>query len=134
MRHKVYRVRTRSEQDDLVDEVIGLGVKVHLELGPGLLEDAYQECLCWELEQSGLPFQRRVVMPLLYGGVCLKRAYLADIVMDKSLILEIKSIGRIMPEHEAQMQTYLRLSGCRTALLMNFNTICLDDGLKRFGQ
>jgi GxxExxY protein len=79
-------------------------------------------------------FERRVILPLFYAGFYLQRAYCADIMMGKSIIIEIKSIACIMLKHEAQMRTYLRLSGCHVGLLMNFNTVVLNDGLRRFSQ
>ena len=112
--------------------MIGLAIKVHRTLGPGLLEEVYEECLFWELGQSGLTCARQVTFPLIYGGVRLPRGYQADIVVGNCIILEIKSIERILPVHESQMLTYLRLSGCRIGLLMNFNCPLLKGGLRRF--
>jgi GxxExxY protein len=101
-------------------------------LHPGLLEEVYEECLCWELQQSRLVFACQVAFPLVYEGVHLPRGYRADIVVENTVIIEIKSIEHILPVHEAQVLTYLRLSGCRVGLLMNFNSKMLKDGLKRF--
>jgi GxxExxY protein len=105
---------------------------VHRRLGPGLLESAYEQCLCWELGNSGLSYARQVPLSLIYEDVQLSCAYRADIIVEQKTILEIKSVESILPVHEAQMLTYLRLSGCRSALLMNFNSIRLKDGLRRF--
>ncbi len=112
--------------------MIRLAIKVHRKIGPGLLEDVYEECLCWELEESGIAFERQVALPLMYENIRLPRAYRADVVVENSLIIEIKSIEHILPVHEAQMVTYLRLSGCRIGLLMNFNNVLLKNGLRRF--
>jgi len=122
----------RCVPGDCTNRIIGLAIKVHRALGPGLLEEVYEECLCWELQQSGLAFGRQVPFPLIYEGVRLPRGYRADIVVEHSVIIEIKSIEHLLPVHEAQMLTYLRLSGCHIGLLMNFNSKLLKDGLKRF--
>jgi GxxExxY protein len=116
----------------LTDRIIGLAVKVHRKLGPGLLEAAYNHCLCWELEQAGLEFEREAPLPLVYADIRLNQAYFADIIVARTVLLELKSVERVLPLHEAQTRTYLRLSGCQVALLMNFNTVLLKDGLHRF--
>ncbi len=118
--------------NDSTGRIIGLAIKVHRRLGPGLLESAYEQCLCWELDNSGLNYARQVALPLIYEGVRLSCAYRADIIVDQQTILEIKSVEHILPMHEAQMLTYLRLSGCKSALLMNFNSVRLKDGSRRF--
>jgi GxxExxY protein len=107
-------------------------MKVHRCLGPGLLESVYEECLCWELQNHGFDLQRQVRFPLIYEGLRLPAAYCADIVVERSVVLEIKSVEIILPVHKAQLLTYLRLSGCRIGLLMNFNQALLKDGLHRF--
>jgi GxxExxY protein len=116
---------------EITDQAIRLGIKVHRRLGPGLLESIYEECLFWELERSGMAAQRQVVFPLVYEELQFKRAYRADIVIESAVILEIKPVERLLPIHESQMLTYLRLSGCRVGLLVNFNSVLLKDGLKR---
>ena len=124
--------RGYARAGDFTNQVIGLAIKIHRKLGPGLLEDVYEECLCWEFAQNGMAFERQVAVPLVYEGVRLPRGYRADIVIGNAMILEIKSVERILPVHEAQMMTYLRLSGRQIGLLMNFNTPLLKDGLRRF--
>ena len=116
----------------LTERVIGLAIDVHRHLGPGLLESAYEECLAFELRESGVAFARQVPLPVVYKGIFLDCGYRMDIVVEKSLVLEIKAVERVMPIHEAQMLTYLRLSGMKTGLLMNFNSVLLKDGLRRF--
>ena len=116
----------------LTEQIIGLGIKVHRRLGPGLLEAIYTECLCWELRHSGLAHAREVPLAVTYEDMRLTSAYRADIIVEQSAVLEIKSIERILPVHEAQTLTYLRLSGCKVALLMNFTSVMLKDGLRRF--
>lgn len=121
------------QPDDLYsNQVIGLAIKVHRALGPGLLESAYEECLAYELVQNGLPFGRQVPLPMVYEKVQLNCVYRADFVIGDQLLLELKSVDRLMPIHDAQILTYLRLSGCRVGLLMNFNQEVLRNGLKRF--
>src|SRR5579885_3323507 len=120
------------ENDPLTEKIIGLAIEVHRELGPGLLESAYEECLCFELKQAGIPFGRQVPLPVLYKKVRIECGYRMDIVVDGHLVVEIKAADRIMPIHEAQMLTYLRLSGCKIGLLMNFNDVTLKAGLRRF--
>jgi GxxExxY protein len=117
---------------DPTNRIIGLAIKVHKKLGPGLLESVYQECLCWELAHGGLAFRRHVPLPVIYEDVRLNCAYYVDIIVEQSVILELKSVERILPVHEAQTLTYLRLSGCNVGLLMNFNSVMLKDGLRRF--
>ncbi len=121
-----------SHDSDLSERVIGLAIEVHRQLGPGLLESAYEECLSFELKQSGIDHRRQVPLPVVYKDVRLDCGYRMDIVVERSLILEIKAIERMMPVHEAQMLTYLRLSGLQVGLLMNFNSVVLRQGLRRF--
>jgi GxxExxY protein len=115
----------------LTERVIGFAIEVHRELGPGLLESAYEECLCFEFAQHGLAYARQVPLPVVYKEVRLDCGYRMDVVVEQQLILEIKAIDRLAPIHDAQMLTYLRLSGCRIGLLMNFNSAALKDGLRR---
>jgi GxxExxY protein len=112
-------------------KVIGLAIQVHRHLGPGLLESAYEECLCLELRQAGIPHTRQEKLPLRYRGFELDCRYQMDLVVDNSLVVEIKSVDKIAPIHQAQLMTYLRLSGHRLGLLMNFNCVMLKDGIVR---
>jgi GxxExxY protein len=123
---------TLSYDGTLSNRVIGLAIEAHRHLGPGLLESAYDECLCHELKEAGIVFERQVPLALVYKTVKLDCGYRMDIVVERALVLEIKAIERILPIHEAQMLTYLRLSGIKVGLLMNFNTVVLKDGLRRF--
>ena len=106
-------------------------MRVHTRLGPGLLENAYERCLCHEFDRNALAYARQVDLPLSYDGVLLDCGYRADIIVASEVILELKSIERILPLHEAQLLTYLRLSRCRTGLLLNFNTRSLKNGIRR---
>ena len=123
---------TSPPNDLYSNQIIGLAIKVHKTLGPGLLESAYEECLAYELTKSSLPFGRQVSLPVIYESVRLDCAYRADFIVDNQLLIELKSIDKTLPIHDAQILTYLRLSGCRVGLLMNFNQEVLHRGLKRF--
>jgi GxxExxY protein len=120
-----------SHSSDLTHRIIGLAMRVHRRLGPGLLESVYERCLCHELDKSGIAFQRQVSLPVLYDDVLLDCGYIADIIVDSQVILELKAVERALPLHKAQLLTYLRLSPCRIGLLINFNTVSLTDGIKR---
>jgi GxxExxY protein len=119
------------DTDDLTHRIIGLAMHVHTRLVPGLLESAYERCVCHEFDQNALVYARQVELPLDYDGVQLDRGYRADIIVDNAVILELKSVEHILPLHEAQLLTYLRLSRCRIGLLLNFNTRSLRDGIRR---
>jgi GxxExxY protein len=120
-----------EKADWLSNQVIGAAMDVHRILGPGLLESAYEECLCRELYLRNIPFERQVPLPLEYKGINVDCAYRIDILVDGCLILELKSTTRIEPVHEAQLLTYLRLKKLRLGLLINFNVPVLKDGLRR---
>lgn len=117
---------------ELTERVIGLAIKLHRRLGPGLLESVYEECLCFEFEQAGIAYQRQVPVPVVYESITLEAAFRADIIVEQDLILEIKAVEKLLPVHEAQLLTYLKMSGYRIGLLLNFNTALLKDGLRRF--
>jgi GxxExxY protein len=117
--------------NDLSRQVIGLAIDVHRHLGPGLLESVYEECLCYELRHAAIPHTRQQRLPIRYKDHELEYCYQIDIVVDNELIVEIKSVEHITPVHEAQLLTYLRLSGIPVGLLLNFNTAVLKDGIRR---
>jgi GxxExxY protein len=125
-------VEIGSHRDSLTERLIGLAIGVHRLLGPGLLESAYEECLCFELREAGIPFSRQLPLPIVYKTIRLDCGYRLDIVLERDVILEIKAVEKLMPIHEAQILTYLRLSGIKTGLLINFNSVVLKDGLRRF--
>jgi GxxExxY protein len=108
-----------------------MAIEVHRHLGPGLLESAYEDCLCHELSLAGIAFQRQVPLPVRYKGLDIGTAYRLDILVAQTLIVEIKSVERLMPVHEAQLLTYLRLGNLRTGLLLNFNHAVLREGIRR---
>ncbi len=121
----------REYANFLSGQVIGAAIEVHRELGPGLLESAYEECLCQELEWRHLPFERQLSLPVRYKGIELDCAYRLDVVVDGVLIVELKSVATLLPLHSAQLLTYLRLSKRWLGLLINFNVPRLTDGVKR---
>jgi GxxExxY protein len=121
-----------SHGSELSERVIGSAIDVHRQLGPGLLEAVYEECLCFELKEARIEYRRQVSLPVFYKGVQLECGYRMDIVVERRLVVEIKAVERFLPIHEAQMLTYLRLSGLAIALLVNFNSVTLKNGLRRF--
>jgi GxxExxY protein len=120
-----------EKTDDIAEKVIGAAIEVHRALGPGLLESAYEECLCRELGLRSLKFERQVALPVSYKGAALDCGYRLDVVVENSIILELKSIERIEGIHVAQLLTYLKLSGFRVGYLINFNVSILKNGIKR---
>ncbi len=116
----------------LTDRVIGLAIEVHRHTGPGLLESVYELCLCRELRDAGITFARQVAIPIVYKGARVGDGFKADITVAHELILEIKSVTAILPIHEVQLRTYLRMSGIHIGLLLNFNAPRLVDGLRRY--
>ena len=119
------------ENDLLTEKIIGFAIEVHRHLGPGLLESAYEECLCHELNENGLVFRRQVPLPVVYKSVRLDCGYRMDIIVDHRVIIELKTVERLMPIHDAQVLTYMKLSGIPTGLLLNFNTPVLREGIRR---
>ena len=119
-------------RDPLTDKIIGSAIEVHRALGPGLLESAYEVCLCHELSALKIPFARQVPLPVKYKSIELECGYRMDVVVDDSVVLELKTTEKIMPVHRAQILTYLRLSGLKTGLLLNFNSSVLKHGIERF--
>lgn len=119
------------EEKELTETIIGAAIDVHRELGPGLLESAYEECLCHELHIRGLTFARQVDLPVRYKGLSLDCGYRLDVVVENRVVVELKSIEQLLPVHQAQLLTYLRLSGKRVGLLLNFNVATLKDGIVR---
>ncbi len=118
-------------RDPLTEQVIGAAIEVHRILGPGLLESVYQKCLCYELEMRGVQYRSQVELPIDYKGRQLDCNFKIDIVVLDKLILELKVVDELHPIHEAQLLTYMKLSGIRLGLLLNFNVVLLKDGIKR---
>jgi GxxExxY protein len=131
------RDSTRSAADDVRDDelshrVIGCAIKVHRVLGNALLESAYEPCLVYELGKAGMTVQRQVLLPLIYEEVRIEMAYRLDLIVNNELVIELKTVSQLLPVHDAQMLTYLRLSGIERGLLMNFHAHSLAKGIKRF--
>ena len=118
-------------EEKLTEAIIGAAIEVHRQLGPGLLESTYEQCLCYDLSTRGLAVRCQVELPVRYKSVLIGCGYRVDIVVNETMILELKSLEKILPIHEAQLMTYLRLSSKRIALLINFNVAVLKDGLIR---
>ncbi len=117
--------------EQLTETIIGAAIEVHRVLGPGLLESAYEECLCHELHLRGLSFKRQVDLPVVYKGIRLDCGYRIDLVIEDQVVVELKTVEKLIPVHEAQLLTYLKLSGKRIGLLFNFNAEVLRLGMKR---
>lgn len=118
-------------ENDLSEKIIGAAIEVHKILGPGLLESTYEKCLCRELELKKLYFEFQKPLPVKYKGIRMDSGYRLDLVVEKSVILELKSVEKILPIHEAQLLTYLKLTGLKLGLIINFNVPVLKGGLKR---
>lgn len=119
------------ELNDLTEKIIGCAIKVHRVLGPGLLESAYEVCLVHELKKTGLKAERQVALPVIYEGLRLDADYYIDILVEDTVVLELKSVENLLPIHEAQLLTYLRLANKKLGLLINFNVTLLKNGIKR---
>ena len=120
-----------AELEGLSRNVVDAGLQVHKALGPGLLESAYEHCLAFELGVRGISLRRQAALPIHYKGVQIDASYRLDLLVEEALVVEVKSVDRLMPLHEAQLLTYLKLSGCRLGLLMNFNVSLFKQGLRR---
>jgi len=117
--------------DEISDVVIGACIEIHQHLCPGLLESAYEECLCHELSVRGIPFERQKPLPVIYKSVRLDCGYRLDLIVDGKLIVELKAVEELLPIHEAQLLTYLKLANLPFGLLINFHVPVLKHGLKR---
>jgi GxxExxY protein len=120
--------------NDLTGAVIGAAIEVHKTLGPGLLESAYEECLCVEFGLRKFPYERQKELPIEYKGVKLDCGYRLDILIPNKLIIELKACEALQPIHEAQLLTYLKLTGIKVGLLINFNVPVLKEGIKRLAN
>lgn len=132
----------RKEQDKIINpilertekiakSVLDAAFKVHTKLGPGLLESVYETCLAYELKKTGLQYEAQTILPIVYGDLTVESGLRLDIFAEKCVIIEIKAVDNIIPIHKAQLLTYLRLSGVRLGLLINFNVIHLRNGIIR---
>lgn len=117
--------------NEVTEHVIGAAIEVHKHLGPGLLESAYEECLCHELSLRGIPFERQRPLPVEYKGIKLDCGYRLDLLVAGAVVLEIKAVTFIQRIHEAQLLSYLKLGGWKIGLLLNFNVPVLKEGIRR---
>ena len=121
----------RIQPERIAGQVIGSAIQVHRVLGPGLLESAYQRCHSHELQNRGLAVRIEVTLPLVYGGLRIDNGYRIDVLVEDCIIVENKVVDALLPVHEAQLLTYLKLSGCRLGFLLNWNVALLKHGIKR---
>jgi len=117
--------------NELTEKIIAAAIEVHRTLGPGLLESAYEDCLCRELALRGIPFERQKPLPVEYKGMKIETSYRIDILVANAVVVEVKSVETILPIHEAQLLTYLRLGGWKVGLLLNFNVPLMKQGIRR---
>ncbi|MFZ1935383.1 MAG: GxxExxY protein [Thermoguttaceae bacterium] len=122
---------SQLKYEKLTEAIIGAAIDVHKQLGPGLMESVYEECLCYELSVREIAFQRQVSLPVRYKKVKLDCGYRMDVVVEETVVLELKAIEQLLPLHEAQLITYLKLSQKPVGLLINFNVPVLKDGIIR---
>ena len=121
----------KERLDKITEAVIGAAIAVHRELGPGLLESAYEACLAFELAERGLVVERQKELPVTYRGITIDCGYRIDLLVDGAVVLELKAVDRLQPIHKAQLLSYLKLSGCPLGLLINFNVTMLKTGVRR---
>ncbi|HVJ85776.1 MAG TPA: GxxExxY protein [Caulifigura sp.] len=121
----------RGQFDELSSQIISAAIEVHKALGPGLLESAYEQCLCRELELRGVPFVQQQQVPVEYKGVRLDCGYRLDLCVAGRIVVEVKSVSELLPIHEAQLLTYLRLTDFSLGLMLNFNVPLMKDGIRR---
>jgi GxxExxY protein len=120
-----------EQKDPRTSAIIGAAIEVHRQLGLGLLESAYEECLCHELHLRGLAFERQVALPVSYKGLQLDRGYRIDLIVEREVVVELKAVDKILPIHEAQLLTYLKIFGKHVGLLINFDVPLLTQGIIR---
>ena len=128
---EAHSAEAKAKADELSKRIIGAAIEVHRTLGPGLLEPAYEECLCHELALQGVAFRRQVMIDIDYKGKLVRNAFRFDVLVEELVIVDLKSIERFHPIHEAQLLTYLRLSNKWLGLMLNFNMPVLKDGIMR---
>lgn len=121
-----------EELNELTQKIIGCAIEINKSLGPGLLESAYEECLCYELDKSKLFYERQKAVPVVYKEIKLECGYRLDLLIENKVVIELKSIDLIAPVHTAQILTYMRFAEKKIGLLINFNVTKLKDGLKRY--
>jgi GxxExxY protein len=122
------------EINEVSGQIVDAAMKVHSALGPGLLESAYEACLKYELEQRGVRVQSQQVLPVVYDGIRIDVGYRVDLLVEEAVVVELKAVDKVAPVHEAQLLSYLKLSGKHLGLLVNFNVLHLKDGIKRMAN
>jgi GxxExxY protein len=120
-----------TEENPLSNKIIGAAIEVHRALGPGLLESVYEECLAYEMIQREIPFERQKIIPVKYQAITIDCGFRVDFMVGGLVVVELKAVDSLAKIHEAQVLTYLKLTGCKLGLLINFNVVRLTDGLKR---
>jgi len=120
------------ERNEITQRIIGCAIEVHKNLGPGLLESAYEECLVFELNRAGLSTKRQVPTPVIYKDIKLEYGYRIDILVEDTVVIELKVVDEINPVHEAQILTYMKFSNKQIGLMINFNVVLLKNGIRRF--
>ncbi|MDT8377068.1 MAG: GxxExxY protein [Mariprofundaceae bacterium] len=130
-RTKIQRDAISNELNELARQVVDAAFHVHKTLGPGLLESVYETCLCHELTKRGIPFQRQVALPVVYDGVEIEAGLRLDLWIDKKLVVELKAVEVLNEVYQAQLMTYMKLTGTRLGLLVNFNVPAIRQGIKR---
>jgi GxxExxY protein len=133
-RRGTQRIRRGYAEDilpELSSAIIGCAMRVHSSLGPGLLESAYEACLCHELARHGIPFERQVAMPIQYDGIRLDCGFRLDLIVQEKVVVEIKSVDQLLAIHDSQLLTYLKISGLSRGILLNFNVAHLKHGIRR---
>jgi len=128
---KTPRAELAERVEELARVTVNAAFQVHQTLGPGLLESVYEVCLCHELHKKGVPFERQVSLPVLYDGLKLDAGLRLDVIVESLLILELKAVEQVAPVHKAQLLTYLKLTGIRLGLLINFNVPLIKNGIQR---
>lgn len=118
-------------ENEISERIIGCAIEVHKNLGPGLLESAYEECLFYELKQNGMIVEKQKALPLIYKEIKLDAGYRLDLIVENKVVIEIKAVELLNEVHTAQVLTYLKVSGCKLGLLINFNVLKVKDGIKR---
>lgn len=115
----------------ITETIIGVAINIHRSLGPGLLESSYEACMVYDLSEAGLKVEQQKSLPVAYRGVKLECGYRLDLMIENEVIVEIKSIEKLLPVHKVQLMSYLKLSGCKVGLLINFNVEILKEGIQR---
>jgi GxxExxY protein len=134
VKNPAINIMQRSELNKITETIIGAAINAHKTLGPGLLESAYEACMVFDLSETGLLIEQQKPLPIIYKGVNLDCGYRLDLLVEKKVIVELKSVEKLLSIHKAQLMSYLKLSGCKVGLLINFNVEILKDGIIRIAN